>query len=117
MIVVGFFGYNAYALSFVEGTVFLEAQTQVECEAQDGNFIDWYGQIYCTEPMEKIEQIAEDDLIAEGTIEIETEEINSIEEEMNAVLGQIETEEIISSFTTMIQNFIQETLDSLIFWK
>lgn len=36
------------ALSFVQGTKFLDATTRVECEELGGNFTEWYGEIYCT---------------------------------------------------------------------
>lgn len=39
---------NADALSFVEGTVFLDAQTEAECEVQGGAYTYWQGEVYCT---------------------------------------------------------------------
>ena len=39
---------NTFALSFMEGTRFLDAKTKVECDALGGNFMEWYGEIYCT---------------------------------------------------------------------
>lgn len=39
----------SHALSFMEGTVFLEAKTKAECEALGGHYTDWYGEIYCTQ--------------------------------------------------------------------
>lgn len=43
-----------HALSFVEGTVFLEAETEAECELQSGAFIEWYGEVYCTQEGEVV---------------------------------------------------------------
>ena len=40
---------TSHALSFMEGTIFLEAETKAECDAQGGSFIEWYGEIYCTQ--------------------------------------------------------------------
>lgn len=40
---------TAHALSFVEGTIFLEADTEASCTAQGGSYIEWYGQVYCTQ--------------------------------------------------------------------
>ena len=42
---------QTYALSFVSGTIFLDAQTQSECDKLWGNFLEWYGEIYCTKTL------------------------------------------------------------------
>ncbi len=39
---------SAHALSFVQGTIFLEAQTESECTTLGGNFTEWYNETYCT---------------------------------------------------------------------
>jgi len=42
------FGSSLHALSFIEGTKFLDANTKSECDALWGNFTEWYEEIYCT---------------------------------------------------------------------
>lgn len=39
---------NTYALSFMEGTRFLEAKTEGECKKLGWSFMEWYGEKYCT---------------------------------------------------------------------
>ncbi|NCP67655.1 DUF4377 domain-containing protein [bacterium] len=39
---------SANALSFMEGTQFLEANTKMECNELGGSFMEWYEETYCT---------------------------------------------------------------------
>lgn len=38
----------SYALSFSPDTIFLVADNKADCEAQGGNFTEWYEEVYCT---------------------------------------------------------------------
>jgi hypothetical protein len=139
LIMVGFMSHNAFALSFPEGTVFLNAQTLSECEAQNGNFIDWYGEIYCTESMMetstemqgevilgnmaeteeiKLEQTEKNSLELENQETLsETEEMNADETDIDISSVESEIQKMVTNLLATLEQFIQETLESLMFWK
>lgn len=73
-----FWASSVSALSFAQGTKFLDATTKLECDALGGNFTEWYGEIYCT--TSGVYSSSEIFLKAEGkTCKIATDGCNTVQ--------------------------------------
>ena len=78
----------ANALSFIEGTVFLEATSEAECTAQEGDFIEWLDEIYCTQAPPVTDQIAAAKAL--DLIGMEVNQAQALAEEANVLFRVVE---------------------------